>query len=111
MRHEDIAIALGINSDTLRKYYELELSVGANVRRLEALKGLHRAAKRGSSSAAKAYLAIDPQIAAPPHTPKDADAPAAEPKLGKKDQAQADAVSAQDGSQWDGLLPRSPGLH
>jgi hypothetical protein len=106
MLHEEIAIALGISVDTLWKYYEAELSVVANVRRMEALKGLHKAAKRGSSSAAKAYLAASPQVAAPPAPPVPADPPSAadQPKLGKKDQADADAKTAHKDTDWAELL-------
>lgn len=101
MRHEDIAIALGISRDTLAKYFEAELSVGANLRRMEVMQALHAAAKRGSSSAAKAYLALDPQLAAPPIV-----APAAEraEKLGKKAEANEAARVAQVGTDWDHLL-------
>jgi hypothetical protein len=106
MPHEEIAIAMGIGVDTLRKYYEAELSVGANVRRMEALKGLHKAAKRGSSSAAKAYLAATPQVAAPPAPPTQPDPPPAaeQPKLGKKEQADADAKTAHRDTDWAELL-------
>ena len=113
MRHEDIALALGINRDTLTKYYEQELSIGAMERRAEVMQALHAAAKRGSSSAAKAYLLLEPQLAAPPAPEGDqsaapAAAPAAEPRparVGKKEQQKADAVTAQQGTDWDGLLP------
>lgn len=109
MRHEDIAIALGIDRKTLEKHFEAELSVGASARRLEALKGLHKAAKRGSSSAAKAYLSADPQLAAPP-TPREAEPkPEVEPKLGKKEQQAADAATAAHGTGWADLLtPEAP---
>lgn len=111
MRHEDIAIALGIGVDTLRKYFEPELSVGANLRRMEVLQGLYQAAKRGSTAAAKAYLAVEPQLAVPPAPPAEAGAPAAAvpaKKVGKKEQQQADAVTAGQGTDWDELLRRTP---
>jgi|SRR6185295_3008052 len=113
MPHEEIAIAMGISTDTLRKYYEDELSVGANIRRMEALKGLHKAAKRGSSSAAKAYLAVSPQLAVPPTQPpapsEPAPAPAESAKLGKKDQADADAKTAHHSDpEWRDLLDGKP---
>ena len=126
MRHEEIAIALGINTDTLRKYYSKELSVVASQRRMEALQGLHRGAKRGSSSAAKAYLANMPEVVAPPIAPGDpasprlneAPAPAGAPAdpaakpetLGKKELAQLEAKTAQLGTEWSDLLdgPTTP---
>jgi len=113
MLHEQIAVALEISTDTLRKYYEAELSIGSTKRRMDVLQAMYRAATvKGSTSAAKVYLANEPQLAVPP-LPKDAEAPApapmavpvAAPKLGKKEQANADAVTAAAGTDWDNLLP------
>ena len=66
MRHEDIALALGITRDTLRKWYLQELTVVASTRRLEVLNAMYAAAKKGSSSAAKAFLAAMPEFEVPP---------------------------------------------
>jgi len=114
MRHEDIALALGINRDTLVKHYALELSTGAAMRRLEVLQAQYRAAlRKGSTSAAKAYLATEPELAAPPvqpGAPVAAAAPVApEPAtiaktVGKKEQQAADAVTAGQGTEWESLL-------
>lgn len=113
-------MALGINRDTLRKHYRQELSIEAQKRRLEVLEALHRTAKvKGTSAAAKAYLANVPEFEAPPvaegETPPAppapqpaAAAPAPRPaKLGKKEQAAADASTAADGTEWKDLLPRA----
>lgn len=116
MRHVDIATALGISRETLEKWYESELSAGATLRRLEVLAALHTAATRGSSSAAKAYLQFEPQFAVPPGDGDAAGAPAAAPapsavppRLGKKDQAQADAETASVGTEWADLMkPAAP---
>jgi hypothetical protein len=110
MRHEDISIALGIHRDTLAKYFEAELTQGALARRMEVLNAMHAAAKKGSSSAAKAYMQFEPQLAAPPVPEGAAAMPAPAPKeqpVGKKEQAQADAVTAQAGTEWADLLPRA----
>ncbi len=108
MRHVDIATALGISRETLEKYFEAELSAGALERRMEVLQALHAAAKRGSSSAARAYLQHEATPAVPPAPQPDAASPKAEP-LGKKAQAQADAVTAARGTDWDNLLaPAGP---
>lgn len=112
MRHEDIAIALGIARDTLAKHFAIELSSAAAARRMEVLIALHKAALKGSSSAAKAYLAAEPEIAAPPGavaaTPAAA-APAPKPAaLGKKEQAAIDAQTAHIGTEWADLL-KTPG--
>lgn len=116
-RHVDIAIALGISQPTLRKHFEAELSHGAASKRLEVLGALFRSAKKGSVSAAKAYLALEPEIACPPLPPgQEAAAPgpkAAGPAgvpLGKKEQAAADAVTAAVGTEWDALLPKTAPL-
>lgn len=108
MRHIDIATALGISRETLEKYFQAELSAGALARRMEVLQALHAAAKKGSSSAARAYLQHEATPAVPPAPQPDAPAPKAEP-LGKKAQAQADAVTAARGTDWDNLLaPAGP---
>lgn len=109
MLHEQIAIALGINTDTLRKYYEPELSVGATQRRMEVLESQYRAAMRkGSTSAARVYLANEPQLAAAPVAQpvasQQATPAAPAPKLGKKEQATADAKTAGAGTEWGDLL-------
>lgn len=116
MRHDDIAIAIGICRDTLAKHFELELSAGAAARRMEVLGALYLAAKKGSSSAAKAFLAADPMLGVPPlpatapatAKAETAPAPVAVAKLGKKDQAQADAQTAAEGTDWEALLGRVP---
>lgn len=121
MRHEDLALALGISRDTLSKHYGTELSTGAALRRLEVLQAQFRTAiKKGSTAAARAYLAVEPELAAPPApdgqgraAPATATEPSAPtepaPKLaqpmGKKDQARADASTAAAGTEWDKLLP------
>lgn len=110
MRHEDIALALGIARDTLEKHYAHELTTVATMRRMEVLQGLHAAAKRGSSSAAKAYLAIEPQLAAPPAAPsagQDSPPQRVRPE-GKKAQAAEDAKTAQVGTDWGDLLRAPP---
>jgi hypothetical protein len=112
MLHEQIAIALEISTDTLRKYYETELAVGSTQRRMDVLQAMYRAATvKGSTSAAKVYLANEPQVACPP-VPVAAEGPAAvtpqavhpAAKLGKKEQADADAKTAGAGTEWADLL-------
>jgi hypothetical protein len=115
MLHEQIAIALEISTDTLRKYYEHELSVGASQRRVDVLEALYRVViKKGSTSAAKVYLANEPQLAVPPAPQPTAAIPTPDPqpeaapvkKLGKKEQAAKDATTAQTGTEWADILPR-----
>jgi hypothetical protein len=119
MRHVDIAIALGLSRETLEKHYQAELSQAAQARRMDVLMGLYNAAKKGSSAAAARYLRLDPELAVPPLSEGDqplaptpapvAVAPKAD-KIGKKEQAQADAVTAAVGTEWADLLkpPAAP---
>lgn len=124
MTHQEIAIVLGISVPTLEKHYQYELSVGALTRRAEVLAGVYKAAKRGSSSAAKVFLANEIPMAVPPEGVGDgavmpsqpaagaASAPAPishapkAPAVGKKEQANIDAVTAQAGTDWEDLLKR-----
>lgn len=108
MSHEEIAIGLGLARNTLEKHFEAELSSGAYAKRLEVLQAMHAAAKKGNMTAARAYLASEPKASAPPAQPEKPGAKKA-PALGKKEQANVDAVSAGAGSEWGDLLgPRPP---
>lgn len=98
MAHEEIAIALGICRNTLEKHYEKELSTGALNRRAEVLDAMARTALKGNVAAQKAFLALTPTLAAPPVEQE-------KPK-GKKEQQQADAVTAASGTEWEELLPK-----
>jgi hypothetical protein len=101
MSHEEIALGLGISRNTLEKHFEHELSVGAYQRKLETLDALHKAARKGNVAAIKAYNAMTPRAAAPP-----AETEKAKGKEGKKAQQQADAITAQKGTEWEDILPR-----
>lgn len=98
--HEEMALGLGISRPTLEKHYAHELTTGAYRKRQEVLNAMFKAAKGGNVAAQKAYVAYTPRAAAPP----------AEPELpeGKKAQRQADAVTAQNGTEWATLLPTAP---
>lgn len=100
--HEEIALALGIDRKTLEKHFEAELSTHAYQRRMEVLEAMHAAALKGNVAAQKAYLSLDPELAAPP-LPKEPD----KAKPGKKEQADIDAVTAQEGTGWGDLLPKN----
>jgi hypothetical protein len=104
MSHEELALALGISRPTLEKHFALELSVGAYQRRAEVLSAIHRAALKGNITAAREFLKLDPQLAAPP-APAPAPATKAAAPLGKKDQAKQDATTAHIGTEWGALLP------
>lgn len=112
LSHEEIAIGLGIARNTLEKHFEAELSHGAYAKRLEVLVAMHAAAKRGNVAAQKAYTSLPmPRAATTPLPPDAAAAPKGKaPAKGKKEQAQADALTAQAGTDWQDLLPGSSAL-
>ncbi|MDP9991980.1 hypothetical protein J2W28_001008 [Variovorax boronicumulans] len=105
MAHEEIAQALGIARNTLEKHFAIELSTGAHKRRLDWLVAMDKAARGGNVAAQKALLSTSPTPLAPP-MPEAPTAAEKAPKLGKKEQANADAVGAQAGTEWNDLLPR-----
>ena len=107
MSHEAIAIGLGISRNTLEKHFEAELSSGAYARRIQVLNAMHAAALKGNMTAARAYLANDPRMAAPPAPAHPGTDAPAKPD-GKKAQAQADAVTAAVGTDWEQLLALPP---
>lgn len=105
MSHEDIALGLGITRPTLSKHFEVELSTGANAKRLEVLVAMFAAAKKGNIAAQKAYMSTVPAIAAPPAASDGAGtSPAKAARLGKKEQADVDAKQAGAGTGWGALL-------
>lgn len=110
MTHEEIAEALGVHRATLLKYFEAELRRGALVKRMEALVALQRAAKKGRVAAIRAYLAMTPSTTAAADLPAESPAPVDQSSgrarpYGKKQLAEAAAPGAQDGTDWEGLLP------
>ena len=114
MSHEAIAIVLGVSRNTLEKHFSHELTVGAYERRMEAMQGLHAAAKKGNVSAVKTYLAALPQFMPPPAehgavAPPVAPEKAAQP-VGKKEAAAAAAKVAQQGTGWEDILPAPASL-
>jgi hypothetical protein len=94
MAHEDIALSLGLRAATLRKYFAHELTIGAKERRRLVLERLHELALEGSVPAIKAYEALG----------RSPYAPAKPEKPGKKTQANVIATTAQQGTEWEGLL-------
>ncbi|MDX3932685.1 MAG: hypothetical protein QHC77_12200 [Stenotrophomonas sp.] len=96
MSHQEISIALGVSRNTLEKYFEKEISTAALRRRMEVMDAMARTALKGNVAAQKAFLAQTPTLAAPP-VPQ-------EKPVGKKEQANAEAVGAQAGTEWEDLL-------
>jgi len=119
MPHEQIAMALRIDADTLKKHYTYELAHGAAEKKAEIMGALMKAAKRGNVSASKALMQFDPELAPPAAEPEkvkaaaaaqaaaqEADAARAAGKApeGKKEQQRAEALTAADGTGWGPLL-------
>lgn len=110
MSHEAIAQALRISKPTLEKHYEAELASGANLRRVEVLEKLYVQAKRGSTSAARAFLAHQPEflpLGGVGAVKPDPAPTGKQPKPGKKEEAQAAAVGAEAGTAWSEVLPKN----
>lgn len=107
MSHESIAQVLRVDPKTLRKHYESELASGANERRAQVLETLFAQARKGSTSAARLYLRNEPQFEPLSPAAVEPSEPKPEKPNGKKEQAQADAVGAESGTGWDGVLPRN----
>ena len=104
MSHEEIALGLGISRNTLQKHFAHELSIGAMEKRQEVMDAMFKTAKGGNVTAQKAYIAMMPPLAVPPLPIEEKPL-----KVGKKQQAQADAVTAHTGTEWEDLLkPGAP---
>lgn len=104
MSHEAIALAIGIARNTLELHYQHELTEGACKRRLEVVEAAHKAAMKGNVSAQRLLLGMTPEIGVPTAEQEGKDEGKQE-KVGKKEQADRDAVGAESGTGWDGLLP------
>lgn len=107
MSHEAIAQVLRIDPKTLRKHYETELACGANERRAQVLEKLFAQARKGSTSAARLYLRNEPQFKAlsPEAVQSDGEKEGPKKPIGKKEQANQEAVTAAAGTEWADLLP------
>lgn len=98
-----IARRLGISRTTLLKHFAEELEHGADDERAEALKLLKRAARKLNVTAIKEYLKlIGIGSAADQFLPPDQPAP----KIGKKEQAFADAQHPDTATEMGELMAR-----
>ena len=93
MSHEMLAAALAIGRTTLERYFRVELSTGAAAKRLEVLRALFTAARRGNVAAAKAYLLMGAAPAAPREVAK-----------GKRELAALAAEEPVTDPGWAGIL-------
>lgn len=109
MTHDDIAAAMGISAPTLRKNYLRELRGGLAQKRAELLVLKWKAAAGGNVSAMK-EVQKDFEKAdmyrghIANHTGKPAEKPVKPPKLGKKEQALADAQQPDTSTSMGDLM-------
>lgn len=103
MAVEDIAARIGLSEPTLRKYYFRELTAGPALAKAVLLEAMWDKAKAGNVSAANFVRAeFEKGDTAVPvaRQPREK----AEPPLGKKAQADVDAKTAHEGTEWGSLL-------
>ena len=98
MSNEALAEAMNISEPTLRKYFSLDLEVGAAKVTAEMLMARYKAGIGCNVTAQNKWL--DATGAIPPK-PRQAVKP---PKLGKKEIATAEAETAHSTSDWGTLL-------
>lgn len=103
-----IARALGIAENTLRQHFAEELENGWAKRRLEVTDLLYANARKGNVTAQK-HLEHMTAVAAP--VPERPAAEPKQPKLGKKDQAIADAHQPDTGSELGELIAKRQALN
>ena len=114
--HDDIARVMGISTPTLRRAFRAELGTGkieANAKIAGALFRMATDPKKPNVAAA-IFWAKTQMGWVEPKGPRRIDDPLPDPMpstpLGKKAAAQVAARTAQDGTDWDDLLPRHPPL-
>lgn len=102
-RVEDIARRLGLSEPTLRKYYFRELENASALAEAVLDEKIWTRAMEGSVPAQR--LLKDMLAKGKAAVPlKPVKAPEKAPKLGKKEQANLDALSAHEGTSWGDLL-------
>lgn len=104
MAIEEIAAALNLSKNTLKKHFGIELRMGRSKKRAEVLEAMYNSAKGGNVSAQKSYITLNALADADdavrnPHDDKSAATPRV-PALGKKDMADRVAETAGLGTEW-----------
>jgi hypothetical protein len=98
MSQDDIARAIGCSAPTLSVHFAEELATGRAARRAEVIGLLFRQARRGNVTAQKALEHLTG--IAPPGSPS----PPPVRKTGKKEQAEIEAGTAAEGTEWAKLI-------
>lgn len=105
MSVEDIAARVGVSEPTLRKYYFRELSSGPALAKALIVEAMYEKAKSGNVSAARFIREeFSKGETAPPVTRQPTLRETKPQPLGKKAQADADAVTAHEDTGWGPLL-------
>jgi hypothetical protein len=111
MEYVDIAAAIGCSERTLRTYFLPELRSGAAVKKAAMIEAMFAAGMKGNVSAQRAFIGLGEKAGAMPPLPPENPAPQddaedePEEKLGKKAQADKDALTAhEDDPEWATLL-------
>ncbi len=96
-----IARYLGCDEKTLRKHFSRELDFGADIVEAQCLEVLYAKMRQGHNKSANDLISrAEKGHALPPAPPK----AEKETKLGKKAQADLDAQTGHEGTEWAGLL-------
>ncbi|MGR4927290.1 hypothetical protein ACIPUD_10835 [Bradyrhizobium sp. CAR08] len=114
---EEIASAMDMAVNTLKKHFRLELKIGRSKKRAEMLMAMFNSGKGGNVSAQKSYLQhllladADDAVQNPSaDEPATTSAKAASGYKSKKEAAQEEALTAGVGSDWGSDLdPSAPG--
>lgn len=108
MSEDDIARAIGCSTPTLRVHFQEELLTGRSKRRREVIKLLFKSARGGNVTAQKKLEDMTAMAATirPPEAPQ----PKVQ-KLGKKEQAIADAQNPDPNSTLGDLIAKRQALN
>jgi hypothetical protein len=103
--HRRLATLLDIDRDTLTKHYLHELTIGAAEKLAEVMEAVYRLAKKGNVTAAKFY---SQHAQTPEPTPESLEIVSMPSQaIGVKAQRNEHAKVAQQGTEWQQLLPSS----
>jgi hypothetical protein len=103
--YERLATLLDIDRNTLTKYYLHELTIGAAEKLAEVMEGVYALAKKGNVTAAKFY---SQQAQSPEPTSESLEIVSMPSQaIGVKAQRNEHAKVAQQGTEWQQLLPSS----
>lgn len=111
--HDTIARALGINRETLAKYFDAELTTGAAKKRMQVIAWMFKFAAKGNATLLKQLAERTGAAVGREEFDKSVDAkmpsPPRRPKLGKKEIQREEAFTAGLNSEWGEDLAPLPG--